>query len=76
MFQTALYRAVYIDNEFGWDADPVPLFESGINTDPTIVMQELDFFEPTHSNWFATMKVFGTAIEEEWFDSSVVDVEY
>lgn len=76
-YQTVLYKAIFIDAEIGWDADPDSvLFESSISANPTLVMQELNFFEPTHSNWFANMRMIenGEIIEEEWFDTSVIDM--
>ena len=76
LFQTALYRAIFIDGEIGWDVDPAAVFESVISDNPTLAMQEFDFYEPLHNNWFGTMRVIedGEVIEEEWFDSSVVDI--
>ncbi len=76
MYQTVVYRGIYTDRN-GWDIKHKPIFESGISEDPTQVMTEFDFYEPTHPNWFATMRTIenGKITEEEWFDSSVIDVE-
>ena len=77
LYQTVLYQA-YLHPQYGWDADAGNiLFESTIGPDPTQVMQELNFFERTHPNWFANMRMIkdGNIIEEEWFDSSVIEIE-
>jgi hypothetical protein len=65
-FQTALYKVKYLDSEFGWDYD-VLLFESGIHKEPWKAMMEFDFHEPSHNNWFATMRMMknGEILEED-----------
>jgi hypothetical protein len=75
MFQTSLYKAIYLDAEFGWDAGD-EIFSSQIYSSPTDAMVELSFTEPSHNNWFATMRTIsnGNIIEEEWFDSSVIEI--
>jgi hypothetical protein len=75
-YQTMLYKAVFIDLEFGWDAGD-EIFASQIYTSPTDAMQELNFTDPIFNNWFATMKMIedGEVVEEEWFDSSVIEID-
>ena len=76
LFQTSLYKATFIDLEFGWDAGD-EIFASRIYKSPTDAMLELNFTDPSHNNWFATMRtiVNGEIIEEEWFDSSVIGID-
>jgi hypothetical protein len=76
-FQTALYKVVLVDFQFGWDYSDV-LFESHIYPDPRNAMLELNFFEPTHNNWFATMRMIedDEIVEEDLFDSSVIEIDY
>ena len=76
-YQTVLYKAYYIDSKVGWDADADEvLFESSITDDPSIAMQELNFFESPHPNWFANMRMIenGEIVDEQWFDTSVIDM--
>ena len=76
-FQTALYKVKYLDSEFGWEYD-VLLFESGIYKVPWKVIMEFDFHEGAHNNWFATMRMMknGEIVEEDLFDSSVIEYPY
>ena len=76
-FQTMLYKAVLLDFEYGWDASD-ELFSSNVYSSPTDAMQELNFTDISHNNWFATMRtiVHGEIIEEEWFDCSVIEIDY
>jgi hypothetical protein len=76
-FQTSLYKAIYLDAEFGWDAGD-QIFASNVYQSPTDAMMELNFTDPSHNNWFATMRtiVQGEIIEEEWFDCSVIEIDY
>ena len=77
-YQTAIYKAIYLDDQFGWDYSEVILFESRLYDDPGNAIMEMDFFEPPHPNWLATFRVIiaGQIIEEELFDASVYAVEY
>jgi hypothetical protein len=77
-FQTMLYRAYLTDFEYGWQIDPDFLFQSKKYESPTDAMQELNFHSPEHNNWFVTMRMFenNEIVEEEIFDSSVIDCEY
>ena len=43
-YQTTLYRAEYIDKELGWDIGEL-MFKSSVTGDPSVAMQELDFFD-------------------------------
>ena len=76
-YQATLYKAEYIDEELGWDIGEL-MFKSSVTGDPSVAMQELDFYDPVYPNWFAIMKIMedGVVVENEWFDCSVVDVEY
>jgi len=76
-FQTALYKVIYLDAEFGWEYDEL-LFESGIHEDPSKAMIEFDFYQPAHPNWFVTMRMIknGDLIEEDLFDTSVIEYPY
>jgi len=71
-----LYKVIFIDSEFGWDYSGDILFESTIYENPTDAMQELNFFEPSHNNWFATMRMIKAVeiVEEEIFDASVYEI--
>ncbi|HKO79839.1 MAG TPA: hypothetical protein VJU78_05560 [Chitinophagaceae bacterium] len=75
-YQTSLYKAILINFDFGWDAAD-EIFVSNLYECPTDAMQELNFMEPAHNNWFATMRTIndGVIIEEEWFDSSVIEFD-
>ena len=76
-FQTALYKVKYLDSQFGWEYD-VLLFESGIYQEPWKAMMEFDFHEPSHNNWFATMRMIKNKeiVEEDLFDTSVIEYPY
>lgn len=76
-YQTVIYRAIYVGANIEWEAGE-PVFESAITTDPSRAVQEMDFYEPIVPNWFLTMKSFenGKLVEEEWFDCSMVALEY
>ena len=72
-YQTRIYKVIYLDSQFGWDYTDEILFESKEYEIATDAMVELNFAEPSHPNWFATMRVIkdGEIIEEDLFDSSV-----
>ena len=74
-YQTALYKANFIDFEFGWDAGD-EIFTSNLYVSPTDAMQEFNFTDPPLNNWFGTMRsiVDGEITEEEWFDCSVIEI--
>jgi hypothetical protein len=76
-FQTALYKVKYLDSELGWKYDEL-LFESRIHQEPWKAMMEFDLHEPDHNNWFVTMRMIkgGEIIEEDLFDSSVIEYPY
>ena len=73
MYQTMIYKVIYLDPQFGWDYNGEILFESKIYNIATDAMVEFGFAEPSHPNWFATMRTIreGEIIEEEIFDASV-----
>ena len=75
-YQTMLYK-VALDFEYGWDYSGDILFESSIYKSPTDAMVEFSFCEPSHNNWFATMRMImnGDIVEEQIFDSSVIEIE-
>ena len=75
-FQTIIYRVVFIDFYWGWDYTDEILFESAMYDNATMAMVEFSFCEPAHPNWFATMRLIknGLIIEEDLFDSSVIEV--
>ena len=75
-YQTIIYKVVYLDPEFGWDYNGELLFESKIYESATQAMIEFSFAEPSHPNWFATMRTikYGEIIEEEIFDASVYEI--
>lgn len=77
-YQVLLYKVALIDFELGWDYTGDILFESNIYEEPGMAMKELSFFTPSHNNWFANMRVIEDweIIEEEIFDSSVIEVDY
>jgi hypothetical protein len=77
-YQTAIYKLRYVDDELGWDPEPEAVFLSQKTADPTLAMSELNCYEPAFANWLATMRTFadGVIIEEEWFDNSVIDIDY
>ena len=72
-FQTALYKVKYFDREFGWEYDEL-LFESRIHKEPWKAIMEFDLHEPSHNNWFVTMRMMedGIVLEEDLFDTSVI----
>ena len=72
-FQTALYKVIYLDPDLEWDYDEL-LFESRIHKEPWKAMMEFDLHEPTHNNWFVTMRMIkdGIILEEDLFDTSVI----
>lgn len=76
-YQSMLYKAEFIDFEIGWDYG-TPIFESQIYPDVRGAMIELNFQEPAHSNWFATMRSIlnDEIVEEELFDTSVIEIDY
>jgi hypothetical protein len=41
-------------------------------------MIEFDFYEPVHPNWFVTMRMIknGEIVEEDLFDTSVIEYPY
>ena len=55
VYQTMLYRAVFIDFEYGWDSGE-EIFASNIYLSPTDAMQEFNFTDPPFNNWFGTMR--------------------
>lgn len=75
-YQTMIYKVAYMDSEFGWDYTGEILFESRIYESATDAMIEYSFAEPTHPNWFATMRMVkdGKIVEEEIFESSVYEI--
>lgn len=75
-FQTMLYKVILIDFEFGWDYSDI-LFESSIYENPTDAMVAFSFCEPSHNNWFGTMRMRkdGEIVEEEIFDASVIEID-
>ena len=83
-YQTNLYGAILDKEEngvvlHGWHVnEDAILFESQEYDEPGKAMTELNFTEPPHNNWFATMVVRedGKIIDEEIFDSSVVFADY
>lgn len=83
-YQTYLYGAVLDKEENGnilegWHVDESKiLFESNVYTNPTDAIIELNFTDPQHNNWFATMvaRENGEITDEEIFDSSVITIEY
>ncbi len=83
-YQTYLYGASFgieEDGRFleGWQVDKNNiLFQSNEYENPGDATQELNFHEPSHPNWFATMVEWenGEVTDEEIFDSSVISVDY
>jgi hypothetical protein len=75
-YQTMIYKVIYLDSQFGWDYNGEILFESKIYNNPADAMMDFSFAEPSHSNWFATMRTIrdGNIIEEEIFDASVYEI--
>jgi hypothetical protein len=75
-YQTVIYKVIYTDSEFGWDYSGEILFESKVYDIATDAMIEYSFAEPSHPNWFATMRSLkdGEIIEEEIFDASVYEI--
>lgn len=76
-YQTALYRVKYLDEQFGWEYD-VLMFESSVYEEPWKAMMEFDFHEPSHNNWFVTMRMIknGIILEEDLFDTSVIEYPF
>jgi hypothetical protein len=82
-YQTYLYGAILDKEENGiilegWQVnEKVILFASNEYDRPDKAMAALNFTEPAHNNWFATMVVRkdGEIIDEEIFDSSVIYVD-
>lgn len=76
LYQTAVYKAIYIGAPAEWDVEPEAMFESPVTDNPTVAVKHFDFYEPEHPNWFVTMKTIdsGEVIDEEWFDCSVVNI--
>ena len=72
-----LYKAEFIDFELGWDYGEA-IFQSQIHPTPAGAMLELNFQEPAHNNWFATMRLImdDEITEEELFDTSVIEIDY
>ena len=54
----------------------VLLFESHVYKEPWKAMMEFDFHEPSHNDWFATMRMMkhGKIIEEDLFDTSAIRI--
>jgi hypothetical protein len=83
-YQTYLYGASFGIEENGrildgWQVDRNNiLFQSKEYENPTDAMQELNFHEPSHPNWFATMVEWtdGEVSDEQIFDSSLIFVDY
>ena len=83
-YQTYLYGASFGIEENGrildgWQVDRNNiLFQSKEYENPTDAMQELNFQEPSHPNWFATMVecIDGEVSDEQIFDSSLIFVDY
>ena len=83
-YQTYLYGASFGTEENdrildGWQLDRNNiLFQSKEYDNPTDAMQELNFHEPSHHNWFATMVEWNgqEVSDEQIFDSSLVFVDY
>jgi hypothetical protein len=76
-YQTYLYKGIINDLEIGWEAAEI-LFQSKIYDDPAAAIYELNLHKPIHTNFFCTMVEYdekGNVIEEEIFDSSVIDLE-
>ena len=73
-YQTAIYKVIYADS-FGWDYSGEILFESKVYDNATDAMVEYSFAEPTHPNWFATMRTIKEweIVEEEIYDASVYE---
>lgn len=82
-YQTYLYGAVLdkVENDVlleGWQVnEDLILFKSKECDEPAEAMNALNFTDPSHNNWFATMVVRenGEIIDEEIFDSSVITIE-
>ena len=68
-----IYKVIFLDSQFGWDYNGEILFESKIYNDASQAMMEFSFAEPSHPNWFATMRTIkeGEIVDEEIFDASV-----
>ena len=75
-YQTMIYKVIFLDSQFGWDYNGEILFESKIYNNPGDAMMEFSFAEPSHPNWFATMRSIkdGEITEEEIFDASVYEI--
>ena len=71
-YQSMLYKAEFIDFEIGWDYGD-PIFESQIYPTPRAAMIELNFQEPAHNNWFATMR---TIVEDEITEEELFDHQF
>lgn len=76
-YQTALYKVKYLDAQFGWGYDEL-IFESRIHEEPWKAIMEFDLHEPSHNNWFVTMRMMvnGEIIDEDLFDTSVIEYPY
>jgi hypothetical protein len=76
-YQSMLYKVALVSFELGWDYTGDILFESNVYTNPTDAMVEFSFCEPSHPNWFATMKMIKNSevIEEQIFDASVIEID-
>lgn len=74
-YQTMIYKVI-LDPKFGWDYNGEILFESKIYDNATQAMIEFSFAEPSHPNWFATMRTIkqGEITDEEIFDASVYEI--
>jgi hypothetical protein len=76
-YQTALYKVKYLDEQFGWDYDEL-IFESRIHKEPWKAIMEFDLHEPSHKNWFVTMRMIknGIILEEDLFDTFVIEYPF
>jgi hypothetical protein len=54
------------------------ILESRIHEEPWKAMIESDLHEPAHKNWFVTMRMMinGEVLEEDLFDTSVIEYPY
>ena len=75
-YQTILYKAEFLGSELGWqlNKDDVIWSSQKYNTAAPAI-QEFDFSEPPHNNWFVTMveREGDEVKDEEIFDSSVIE---
>jgi len=76
-YQTLLYEAKKIDEQFGWDYAENILFKSGELENPTDAMEAFNKFQIPDLPWIATMQRIenNEVIDEEMFDSSVIKEE-